>query len=102
MMMMETTMILAHRSLQQRTARAGERGPRVLGKGRGRLKHASARGCSWVLRAPVFPPVSAPLMASSVLTTLQVSKACGFGVGRRLKADKAEPIHLTPSLHMHL
>lgn len=104
-------MILAHRSLHQKTARVGERGaregrgqgPRVLGKGRGGLKHASARGCSWVLRAPVPPPpVSAPVMASSVFTTLQVSKACGFGVGRRLNSEKAEPKHLTPSLHMHL
>lgn len=85
-------MTLAHRSLQLRIARVGEKGPRE-GRGWrprvvGREKVCVSWACPQILRAPVFPPVSAPLVASSVSTTLQVRKGYGFGVEERLEGGK--------------
>lgn len=59
----------------------------VVGRGQGGRKCVVVRDCPQILRAPVFPPVSAPLVASSVLTTLQVRKGCGFGVEERLEGE---------------
>lgn len=89
-------MTLAHRSLQLRIARVGEKGatgaggegkdPGWLGEDR-EGKSMLVRGCPQILRAPVFPLASVPLVASSVFTTLQVRKSCGFGVEEKLEGE---------------
>lgn len=62
------------------------RDPGWLGEGR-EGKSILVRGSPQILRAPVFPLVSAPLVASSVFTTLQVRKGCGFGVEEGLEGE---------------
>lgn len=62
------------------------RDPGWLGEGR-EGESILVRGCPQILRVPVFPPVSAPLVASSVFTTLQVRQGCGFGVEEGLEGE---------------
>lgn len=62
------------------------RDPGWLGEGR-EDESMLVKGCPQILRAPVFPLVSAPLVASSVFTTLQVRKGCGFGVEEEVKGE---------------
>lgn len=59
----------------------------MVGRGQEGEKYVLVRGAHRSSEPLSSPLVSAPLVASSVFTTLQVRKGCGFGVEEGLEGE---------------